>query len=96
MRTAYPEAENALASLLTETTPVTHHALCEQLRKEWGESEETEIYLEYLAEVGETIEWFMRKIGPQRTADIISSVLSQKRLEYGLFSLDDGGHSNAS
>jgi hypothetical protein len=74
MKTAYPEVENALVALLSGTTPVTQHALIEQLREDWGNSEETEIYIDYLAELGETIEWFMRKIGPQRTAEIIASV----------------------
>ena len=57
----------------TEAEPVNRYTLLEQIREESGKSERTEIIIDYIQELWETIDLLKQRFGEKRTQEIIEA-----------------------
>jgi hypothetical protein len=53
--------------------PVNRYALLEEIRAEKGASQQTEILIDYIEEMWETVDLLRKVFGEQRTEEIIHS-----------------------
>lgn len=56
-----------------ETKPRNRYALLEEIRREKGASQQTEILIDYIEELWETIDLLRKVFGEERTEEIIHS-----------------------
>jgi hypothetical protein len=57
----------------TEEKPVNRYTLLEQIRTEKGATQQTEILIDYIQEMWETIDLLRKVFGEERTEEIIHS-----------------------
>ena len=52
---------------------ITRHDLIAQIREEGGEGEQTEILIDYIQELWETIDLLQQRFGKKRTQEIVEA-----------------------
>jgi hypothetical protein len=56
-----------------KTAPFTRYDLLQRIREEQGNSEQTEILIDYIEELWETIDLLHKQFGKERTEEIINA-----------------------
>ena len=57
----------------SKSEPLNTHVLIQQMREEGGNSEQTEILIDYIEELWETIDLLNNQFGKERTQEIINA-----------------------